>query len=604
MYTSRNLTRQYLLALGVLAALSIATFFFLQVSIQGQTTDAAVVNVAGRQRMLSQRIARFALLYATTSDVQARLDIKSTLISDVGLFEDSHNTLLNGGQLRGLTADEVLLLPGSPSETVYDIYYKDPLKLDTQVSTFILETRALINQSESELNINNPHLQYLLTAAASPLLSGLNTVTGQYQLESEAAISRLQNLEAGVLGTTLLALLLTGLFIFRPMVTQIEKHTSELEKNNQLLESQNAQLETRARAINISAEVSRRLTAILDPNELAKEVVNQVQSAFNYYYAQVYLFDKAGERLELTAGTGEAGEAMLKRGHALEKGRGLVGRAAENNQSVLVADTLKDPDWLPNELLPNTKSEAAVPIAIDKDVVGVLDVQDDTTNGITPDGVALLESLAAQVAVAIRNAELYTRAEQSLKDLDSQRYALDQHSIVAITDVTGKITYVNDKFTEISKYSREELMGQDHRILNSGYHSKEFIRNLWVTIANGRVYHAEIKNKAKDGSYYWVDTTIVPFLNEQGKPYQYVAIRTDITQRKYAEETNARRSAELEAITSIGDKIQSTTTIEEAMQVAARELGRTFGKKQTLVSLNPALLSGVRGTKPADEAAE
>lgn len=157
-------------------------------------------------------------------------------------------------------------------------------------------------------------------------------------------------------------------------------------------------------------------------------------------------------------------------------------------------------------------------------------------------------------------------------DLLHLKSAIDEAAIVAITDNHGVIIYVNQKFCAISKYSKEELIGNTHRIVNSGYHPKEYFKELWKTISSGKVWEGEIRNRAKDGSFYWVHTTIVPFLGANGRPEQYVAVRYEITERVMAQELLKIHARKLEL---------SNKELQDFASVAAHDLQEPLRKIQS-----------------------
>lgn len=366
--------------------------------------------------------------------------------------------------------------------------------------------------------------------------------------------------------------------------------TSELAKTLHGLEQRIAD---RTKALATSSEVSRRLSTILNREELVTAVVDQVREAFGYYHAQIYFYDEARENLVMAGGTGEAGRMMLEQFHKLAKGRGLVGRAAETNEPILVSDTANSPEWLPNVLLPETKSEVAIPISIGDEVLGVLDVQHNIVDGMKREDIDALQSISNQVAIASQNARLYTKAQRSQVLLSEALKAARLGNWEY--DFEHDLFTFSDDFYSIFRTTAEKVGG--YKISSADY-SKNFVHPddaalvgieiQKVLEAKDRLFTTHLEHRIifADGEVGYIAVNINVERDENGKITRWYGANQDITERRRLEETNRKRAEQQEAINLITQKIQSANTIEAALKVAARELGHKLGA-QTVVHLEP-----------------
>ncbi|WP_420628828.1 GAF domain-containing protein [Candidatus Leptofilum sp.] len=231
---------------------------------------------------------------------------------------------------------------------------------------------------------------------------------------------------------------------FNDMTAQLQQSVGRLERRNRVIET--------------STEIGRRLSTILEPQQLFIQVVEQVQSTFDYYHAHIYLLDDSGQSLTMVGGTGQAGAEMLAKGHVIPINKGLVGRAATTKDVVLIPDVSQAPNWLPNPLLPETKAEVAVPITVGDRVLGVLDVQHNVVNGLQQLDVELLQAVVSQVAIALQNARSYAQAKQKA----------DQEAV--LNTISQKIETATSIETVLDVAARElrQALGAKHTIVELG----------------------------------------------------------------------------------------------------------------------------------------
>ncbi len=411
---------------------------------------------------------------------------------------------------------------------------------------------------------------------------------------------------------------------FNSMTSQLRNLIGNLEQR----------VADRTKALATSSEVSRRLSTILNQKELVIEVVEQVKEAFGYYHAHIYLVE--GDELVMAGGTGDAGAVMLAEGHKIPKGRGLVGRAAESNEPVLVPDTTQDPEWLPNPLLPETKSEVAIPISVGNQVLGVLDVQHDVNDGLGQEDVDALQSIANQVAVAMQNIESAETVTKRAKELETvaeistttatiqdtfemlatmvhltQRGFGLYHAHVFLYDAdTEKLQIVACGYKEGDEHEGTHgtssiPIGQEQSLVARVARTREpvIVNDVrsepgWLPNPLLPDTHAELAVPMIVGDKLLGVLDVQSenrnaFTEDDANIQMTLASQVATALQNAQSYAAAQKQADRETtLNTIVQKIQGTATIEEAMQIAARELGHALGRRQTLVALDAeALLS-------------
>ena len=335
--------------------------------------------------------------------------------------------------------------------------------------------------------------------------------------------------------------------------------------NNYLIDLEE-QVKSRTQALESSFRVSRHLASIINRDELMQAVVREVSQTFGYYHVQIYLLDAQTQILHMMAGSGEIGEILLRKKHALPLGKGLVGQAASNNEPVLIPNVLESTSWVANRFLPQTKSEIAVPITLGSQVLGVIDVQSVEENGLGTQDLELLQSIADQVAVAVRNAGVFSNLKQERDTLDEQVRETEEKAqasearlqrIVATAmdgiieiDQQGRVILWNEMATKIFGWNAENIIGRtlSETIVPSSYRrSHERGLNLFQRTGNGPVINRRIEITAqhKEGHHFPIELSITPiYLNDR---VTFSGFVRDITERKQFEEEITRAKEEAEA---------------------------------------------------------
>jgi GAF domain-containing protein len=364
---------------------------------------------------------------------------------------------------------------------------------------------------------------------------------------------------------------------------------AHLQQDERQLQQLTQQLQWRSAQLMTSSEISHRLATILDLEELLAEVVNQIKENFGYYHAHIYLLDDKGEKLVVVEGTGRAGAEMKARGHHIDLGAptSLVARAARSGEIVRIDNVREAEDWLPDLLLPDTCSEIVVPIILEGQVVGVLDVQEDEVAGLDEGDANLLRSLANQVAVAIRNARLFAEVEIALAEARATQERYLEQTWEKTSD-RGQFLYVRPGATPLDEAKRQAMTEVKRQAL---------VQNRPAVVSNGDsaggkslVAPINLRDKTigvlqlhaasgDDQTWSKDDLVLVEAIIDQ-------LVQTAENLRLF-EETR-RRAGREQVIREITDKLRQAPTLEALTKAAGEELGKALGVSHSVVRVGPA----------------
>ncbi len=413
-----------------------------------------------------------------------------------------------------------------------------------------------------------------LTIAAGWLLAYLEDqgqilleMSGSYQIATELTI----------------VLLLFALLLYL-LVSNLSNALAKARQSNEELRKFSDQLEERVVArtqeLMLAANVAQSLSIIQDLESLLDNAVALIQSRFNLYYVQVYLLDESGEFLQLRAGTGDVGQALLQQKHRLRLDeKSINSTAVASKQPIIVADTSQSDIFQPNPLLPLTRSELAVPLILENQVVGVLNLQSSKPGSFTTESLPAFQTLAGQLAIAINNVNLLAEREQVAASLQEEQNRvqaiLEAVSVpIVISFVSdGTVAYVNEALAEIVQIPRDELIG---RQTPDFYVDPEdrvtFVQQLQ---RNGRVQNYEVQLKRGDGVPFWAMLS-GRILDYQGQP-TVLATLIDIDQRHKAEETIAQRAAQLQTVAQLSATANSILEEQKLLQEVVDLIKTRFG---------------------------